>query len=574
MAGAGKSWECNQRLLKLLKAGVIEPSDILITSFNKANTYDIITRLEDPDLIEGVQRLDALVDEGEFDDDGITVRTFNSICYNLVYGDEKFQFDRLVVMDRESDEEVFQQFFEECAPQFEFKYVPPSRVDETAGRESLPAANQILRAYNYLRALGYGNTPEEYRAYSRMDAQVAAPESSVIEVMQQWDEWKQANEIVQHDDCVRGAIKLGKVPSGSVLVIDEFQDLSPLQYRLYKLWRDSQEFDHVIIAGDEAQAIYGFRGSTGRYLRETYCDESIELSESRRCAPQIVEKAQEIIDEYGYFEEKLSSYRDDSDGIVDTVPVAGNTAEDLRPVAEELLTDLGFRESVMILGRTNLDVQRIAKALNDLGYPNQPIVPADSERKRGLWYWDSPAPEILHTLRRWCAGKPLYSAYVEVLLSITDVDHPWVEHAVAKKLVSYSKADEGYHDYPKLQKEVLYAPDVIDEVFDSPESAELVLNTLRLDDAQRKVLRRALDREHEIQPEQIRVGTIHSAKGQESSRVLLLAGYSHRQAERYRNEPGVEKEERRLYHVAVTRAADRLYITTGWNGSEPCPIFL
>jgi superfamily I DNA/RNA helicase len=574
MAGAGKSWECNQRLLELLNSGVVEPRDILITSFNKANTHDIIARLEDSAVVEAVHGLDWLVDKGQFGDEGVTIRTFNSICYNLVRGDEEFQFERLVVMDRKSDEEVFQQFFEECAPQFEYRYVPPAQVDEAVDSGSIPVGNQILRAYNYLRALGYGDTPEEYRAYSQMETQVAAPESSVIEVMRQWDEWKQANEVIQHDDCVRGAIELEKIPQGKVLVIDEFQDLSPLQYRLYKLWRDSQQFVHVIIAGDEAQAIYGFRGTTGRYLRETDCDESIELSESRRCAPKIVEKAQEIIAGYGYFDSTLSSYRKDSDGVVETVPVAGKTAADLRPVIEELVTGLAVDSSVMILGRTNLDVQRVSKALNELGYPNQPIVPADSERRIGLWYWESPATEILHTLRRWRTGERLYPAYVEVLLSIADVDHPWVEHAVAGKLVKYSKADEGYHDYPQLLDGALYSPDLIDEVFDVPESTETVLNCLRLEDARRDVLRRALDSEQDIRPDQIRVGTIHSAKGQEGSRVLLLAGYSHQQAERYRYEPGVEEEERRLYHVAATRAADRLCIVTGWNGSEPCPVFL
>ena len=574
MAGAGKSSECNQQLLQLLNADEVEPSDILITAFNRANTHDIISRWEDPDLVEAVHGLEWVMDEGQFDDEGITVRTFNSICYNLVREDEEFQFDRLVVMDRESDEEVFQQFFEECAPRFEYRYVPPSQADDAADRESLPVANQILRAYNYLRALGYGGSPEEYRVYSRMETQVAAPESSVIEVMQQWDVWKESNGIIQHNDCVRGAIELEKTPVGRVLVIDEFQDLSPLQYRLYKLWRDSQQFDHLIIAGDEAQAIYGFRGTRGRYLRETYCDKSIELTKSWRCAPKIVEKAQEVIAGYGYFDETLSSYSDDSDATVETVEVAGNTAENLRPVVEELLTDLAHKSSVMILGRTNLDVQRVAKALNELGYPNQPIVPADGERKRGLWYWESPVPEVLHTLRRWRAGELSHPPYVEVLLSIADVEHQWVDHAVAGKLVKYSKADEGYHNYPELLDGALYSPDVIDEVFESPKSTESVLNCLRLDDARREVLRRALDNEHDVRPDQIRVGTIHSAKGQESSRVLLLAGYGYRQAERYRYEPGVEEEERRLYHVAVTRAADQLYIVTGWNGSEPCPIFL
>ena len=43
------------------------------------------------------------------------------------------------------------------------------------------------------------------------------------------------------------------------LLIDEFQDINPLQYRLMQAW--NRNGTELFVIGDPDQSIYGFRGS-------------------------------------------------------------------------------------------------------------------------------------------------------------------------------------------------------------------------------------------------------------------------------------------------------------------------
>ena len=58
----------------------------------------------------------------------------------------------------------------------------------------------------------------------------------------------------------------------------------------------------------------------------------------------------------------------------------------------------------------------------------------------------------------------------------------------------------------------------------------------------------------------IRVGTIHSVKGQEASQVLLLSSVGRRLAEGQKTDDERHDEERRVEYVACTRAKHRLVV--------------
>ncbi len=81
------------------------------------------------------------------------------------------------------------------------------------------------------------------------------------------------------------------------LLADEFQDISPLQYRLIRAWnRDGRE---LFVIGDRDQAIYGFRGAdagcfeTLRQDAPEACE--IRLLENYRSTPQILSAAGAVI---------------------------------------------------------------------------------------------------------------------------------------------------------------------------------------------------------------------------------------------------------------------------------------
>jgi DNA helicase-2/ATP-dependent DNA helicase PcrA len=80
-------------------------------------------------------------------------------------------------------------------------------------------------------------------------------------------------------------------------VVDEFQDVSPLQSALLDLWLGGR--DELCVVGDPAQTIYSFAGADADYLRDfpqRYPGTtSIELVRNYRSTPQVVEMANTLL---------------------------------------------------------------------------------------------------------------------------------------------------------------------------------------------------------------------------------------------------------------------------------------
>ena len=81
------------------------------------------------------------------------------------------------------------------------------------------------------------------------------------------------------------------------LLVDEFQDINPLQQRLIRLWHKAGR--ELFVIGDPNQSIYGFRGADADCfdrLRGEYPDLcEITLRENYRSTPQILSAAERII---------------------------------------------------------------------------------------------------------------------------------------------------------------------------------------------------------------------------------------------------------------------------------------
>ena len=80
-------------------------------------------------------------------------------------------------------------------------------------------------------------------------------------------------------------------------VVDEFQDVSPLQSALLDLWLGGR--DELCVVGDPAQTIYSFAGADASYLRDfpkRYPGTtSIELVRNYRSTPQVVATANALL---------------------------------------------------------------------------------------------------------------------------------------------------------------------------------------------------------------------------------------------------------------------------------------
>lgn len=87
----------------------------------------------------------------------------------------------------------------------------------------------------------------------------------------------------------------------SYLLIDEFQDISPLQYETIRLLCRDDHSTHLFCVGDDDQAIYGFRGSDPSLLLQ-FCRDYpdtrlIRLTTNYRCGKEIIRAAGKVIRE-------------------------------------------------------------------------------------------------------------------------------------------------------------------------------------------------------------------------------------------------------------------------------------
>jgi len=80
-------------------------------------------------------------------------------------------------------------------------------------------------------------------------------------------------------------------------VVDEFQDVSPLQSALLDLWLGGR--DELCVVGDPAQTIYSFAGANAAYLRDFAQKHpgttSVELVRNYRSTPEVVDAANTLL---------------------------------------------------------------------------------------------------------------------------------------------------------------------------------------------------------------------------------------------------------------------------------------
>jgi DNA polymerase III epsilon subunit family exonuclease len=115
------------------------------------------------------------------------------------------------------------------------------------------------------------------------------------------------------------------------VLVDEFQDLNPLQYRVIR--ELGREHRHVFAVGDDEQSIYSWAGADPRVFRQYVNDfgvtKPIPLRENRRCSREILALARKLIAHNPtlFDEPKLLEAERDSDFCVSAFSFADDAAE-------------------------------------------------------------------------------------------------------------------------------------------------------------------------------------------------------------------------------------------------------
>lgn len=153
------------------------------------------------------------------------------------------------------------------------------------------------------------------------------------------------------------------------LLVDEAQDLDPLQHQLVDELRDGR--NDLFLVGDPAQAIYGFNGADPTLLVDVDDRfpgvEILRLPVNHRCTPQIVDAGVHVLGD----QERGDGLRSDrADGVSVTQLVGEDEHDEARLIATTIARcDPGLVRSgqVAVLARTRAQLAVIEAALQHSG---------------------------------------------------------------------------------------------------------------------------------------------------------------------------------------------------------------
>ena len=319
-------------------------------------------------------------------------------------------------------------------------------------------------------------------------------------------------------------------------VVDEYQDVSPVQHRLLQLWLGDRR--DLCVVGDVSQTIYSFAGASSAYLADFASEFSgahtVELVRDYRSSPQIVACANDVI------------ATDRSRGAVrlvsqlpSSVPVAfheyASDAEEAEAIAREIL-DLRERGvplgDMAILYRTNSQSAEFEAALSAAGI-------AFSLRGSERFFSRREVREAMVGMRsaaRAGADGPLASDVKSVLRQVG-----WREQAP-------EQAGAARERWSALAALLRLAEDM--EAARGASMAEFVAEL-----EERAQIQDAPD------VDSVTLASLHAAKGLEWQAVFL-AGMSEGLVPISLAEgPEAVAEERRLMYVGMTRAKQHLHVS-------------
>lgn len=367
------------------------------------------------------------------------------------------------------------------------------------------------------------------------------------------------------------------------LLVDEFQDISKMEFELIKAWNASGR--ELFVIGDPDQSIYSFRGADETCfarLKEQYPDlVEIQLKENYRSTPEILLAAEKVIAENPGTRIRLHANQTEGCA-VRIVETSGKKSEAIFIAKEinRLTGGLGMLEAhpaddrkkekirsfgdIAVLYRTHYQAEILERCLAAEGIPYQVV-------GRESWLQEEKVRGSVAFFR--------YLAHPEAEYAKDEsARYLWqTERQVLSETILEETADSLRADFLK-KKPKTFMENWMERMNlkDVPEMRKLsqmaicyktmpdFVNALEM--GIESDIRRCGQKEYEA--ETVTLMTLHGSKGLEYPVVCICGAEEGMIPLETGTHPVHEEEERRLLYVGMTRAKEELILTTAGKKSK------
>lgn len=424
-------------------------------------------------------------------------------------------------------------------------------------------------------------------------------------IYEEYQGWLNKNKKLDFDDIMVWTYKLFRKRPDILklwqdkfqyILIDEFQDINPIQYDIIRMLASPR--NNLFIVGDDDQSIYRFRGAKPELMLnfpKDYPDTvQVTLDTNYRSTGEIVKKSGLLIGENeSRFSKKIQTNREDGDKI--DIHIFENDRDEvahmIESIREYLKTGHEYRD-VAILFRTNTGSRKTVEQLMAYNMPFQmrdglPNLYEHWVARDVFTYMRMSKGSRLRADFLRVANKPnrylardsfldaevtfesLYQVYeerqwmwerIEKLehdLKVLDPMTPFGALNYIRYGIGYEGYLKEYAQYRRIKPEELL--EILDELQDTARGFDRVEDWFdHIERYKEELKRQNQTRQKELNG--ITVSTLHSIKGLEFDNVYILDVNEGVIPYRKAVLDADVEEERRMFYVGMTRAKNRLHL--------------
>ncbi|MFC6724722.1 UvrD-helicase domain-containing protein [Halobium palmae] len=567
--GSGKTTALLDRVDEILDDDDVDVRDILVVSYTRAAAAEVRERL--------AERLDVTPRSLQGN-----VATMHAKAYellNLSRGDVVGESDK-------------QEFCEEYGIEYEDEYGGAGR--RTA--RSTTIGNKVIATSQWLQRTGrdvsdWYDVPfqwdvEEVRLPPEIDPNAQEgnkytptwPSSDdrvdIPEAIRGWRNYKGQHDLVGFADMLERVAQRSLQPNVDYLIIDEFQDITSLQYEVYEEWKP--HVDKVLIAGDDDQVVYAWQGADPNLLLDAERHEDVVLPNSYRLPSRILNVVNKEIRHIDKRQEKDLKPRKEG-GSVEAVqnPSMLDLVRNVRYTVQQDDGDL------MLLFRARYQMFQFIDEFIDEGIPFS--VMTDQRM------WTDRLTQYVRAVEAMEREEPVTGLQARRLADmLQDSAFGSNERDDLFDRIDDYEEEADTDDLAEIEIPAAEVKEFAPFMPDGPSAGDMVRKVTSF---QRKTVKAYFSGDYEgMDPDRVRVGTIHSAKGREADHVFVATDLTEKVVEQMAatvDQKGIEVDgveeftkttspvpiltdnERRVFYVGMSRARERLVLLENLVSGAP-----